>query len=134
MLSVQTLNLDLSAAVKSNAFIQLGIYLAFGIALFAAALIAAHLIRKRMLAQVEALKDLSQFTPAELERLIQKGLLSDAEARQLQGIIAQKAIEALEKRKHPVEDKMDPQRLLAEAQRLQREHALLAKQRTEEQS
>lgn len=120
--------------MKSNAFIQLGIYLAFGIALFAVALIAAHLVRKRMLAQVEALKDLSQFTPAELERLIQKGLLSDEEAKRLQGIIAQKTIEALEKRKQPAEEKIDPQRLLAEAQRLQREHASLAKQRTEEQS
>lgn len=59
-----------------------------------------------------------EFSPGELERLKQKGLLNDEEAKRLQSLVAHKSMENLERLAHPREEKVDMDSLLAEATRL----------------
>jgi len=79
-----------------------------------AVVIASYIRRRSVDSGNVAFRDLD---PGDLSSLQRKGLLTEDEARRLQSVIAQRAIEDLEKRKEPAPKKVELQDLLAEAEK-----------------
>jgi cytochrome c-type biogenesis protein CcmH/NrfG len=65
--------------------------------------------------------DFRCFSPAELDRLKDKGLLTESEAKKVQAVLAERTLEEMEKKKAPMKEAADLNSLLAEAERLKRE-------------
>jgi hypothetical protein len=108
--------------VKTDAVIHLGLILLLGVGLLAFALVVGHLVRKRVLQKLSQPMDFREFSPRELDRLKGLGLISDEEVKRLQSVIAQKSMEMIQKATEPPSEKPDLQSLLAEAERLHKQH------------
>lgn len=99
---------------QANLF-QIIIQLLILLGLAVVGVVVATIIRRRSVDTSTAVfKDLD---PNDLSSLQTKGLLTEEEARRLQSVIAQRAIEDLDKRKQPPPKKVELQDLLAEAEK-----------------
>lgn len=113
------MNTGTNPAVLSS-LVQMGLILVILIGV----ILVAYWWRRRMASRAFSELDFREFSPWELDRLKEKGLLSDEEAKRLQAIIAEKAVESMHRVKSKPAERVDLQSLLAEAERLRKEHLL----------
>lgn len=116
------MNTGTNAPVQAvfNSLVQVGLLLVILIGV----MLVAYWWRRRMASRAFSDMDFREFSPWELDRLKERGLLSEEETKRLQAIIAEKAMESMHRsRTQPVE-RVDLQNLLAEAERLRKEHLL----------
>lgn len=93
------------------------VFLVIGFAL----VVVLAFIGRRNRGKSAAIVDFSVFSPNELDRLKGKGLLSEEEAKRVQAIVADRTMEALKRQEAPPEERLDPNVLLAETERLRQE-------------
>jgi len=102
------------------------VVIVFGIILLiaGAGLFCVHFFRGQLSRDHSTVFKFRGYSHEEMERLKEKGLLTDEEAKRLSMILAQQTIEELEKQKQPKPDKPDIQTLLADAEQLRKQNAV----------
>lgn len=90
-------------------------------ALFVVIVIAALIVRQAKPRKSDLMFDLRTFEPQELDRLKAKGLLSEEEAKKVQAVVAERAVEWSEQQRREKETApVDINTLLAEAENYRR--------------